>query len=231
MNPSRSQVLIFDADDTLWENNILFERVIKDYLDWIDHPTMSLPEARRVLDDIERANAATHGYGTKMLLLSLRECFAKLRGRPATPDEHTKIDELAAVLVNYEIELMPDVPETLDQLGKRHELLMLTKGDAEEQQRKVEVSQLADKFAGIHIVAEKTVNTYQTLIDQYRLNLTDTWMIGNSPRSDIRPARAAGLNAVFIPHPHTWVLEHDDVDHTDDRILTVRSFADLLDLF
>ncbi|ONI77978.1 hydrolase [Actinosynnema sp. ALI-1.44] len=225
------QVLIFDADDTLWENNILFERVIADYLEWVDHPTLSRAEVRQVLDDIERANAVTHGYGTKMLLLSLRECFEKLQERPPTDEEHATIDQLAAALVNYEIELMPDVPETLDKLGERHELLMLTKGNAEEQQRKVDSSTIANKFAGIHIVAEKHIGTYHTLIDQYQLNVADTWMIGNSPRSDIRPARAAGLNAVFIPHPHTWVLEHDEVDESDDRILTVHAFRDLLDHF
>jgi putative hydrolase of the HAD superfamily len=223
-------VLIFDADDTLWENNILFERVISDFLDWVNHPTMNRVQVRAALDDIERANAVTHGYGSKMLLLSLHQCVEQLRG-PLGPQERSQIGELTAALTFHEVELMPGVPDTLTSLGERHTLLLLTKGDTEEQQRKLDASALADQFADVHIVSEKSVDTYRTLIDRHDLHPETTWMIGNSPRSDIRPARAAGMNAVFIPHPHTWVLEHDDVDHDDDRIITVRAFPDLLDHF
>jgi putative hydrolase of the HAD superfamily len=225
------QVLIFDADDTLWENNILFERAISDFLDWVNHPTLARAEVRGILDDIERANAVTHGYGTKMLLLSLRRCFERLQERPASQDERQRITGLAADLINHKVELMPDVPETLTLLGERHTLLLLSKGDAQEQQRKLEASRLAPKFNDIYIVPEKTVDTYRTLIGRRGLDPERTWMIGNSPRSDIRPARLAGLNAVFIPHPHTWVLEYDDIDDADDLIITVQAFPDLLDHF
>jgi putative hydrolase of the HAD superfamily len=229
--PAGHQVLIFDADDTLWENNILFERVISDFLDWVNCPTLSRAEVRGILDDIERANAVTHGYGTKMLLRSLRECFERLRERAASEDEQQRIISLASHLINHEVELMPDVAETLTLLRERHTLLLLSKGDTQEQQRKLEASRLAPKFNDIYIVPEKTVDTYQGLIRQRGLDPGRTWMIGNSPRSDIRPARLAGLNAVFIPHPHTWVLEHDDIDDADDRIITLWAFSDLLDHF
>jgi len=225
------QVLIFDADDTLWENNILFERVISDFLDWMNHPTLARAEVRGILDDIERANSVTHGYGTKMLLLSLRQCFEQLQERPASQEELETMTGLAVDLINHKVELMPDVPETLTVLGERHTLLLLSKGDAQEQQRKLEASRLALKFNDIYFVPEKTVDTYRTLIGRRGLDPERTWMIGNSPRSDIRPARLAGLNAVFIPHPHTWVLEHDDIDDADDRIITLRAFPDLLDHF
>lgn len=231
MRKLQPQVLIFDADDTLWENNILFERVIAGFLDWMDHDTLDRTQVREVLNDIQRANAATHGYGSKMLLRSLHECVERLRGRPMREDERARVRDLTAALTFHEVELMPGVPETLTDLGRRHTLLLLTKGDAEEQQRKLDASCLAGKFAGIHIVPEKTVDTYHFLIDHHDLDPGRSWMIGNSPRSDIRPARAAGLNAVFIPHPHTWVLEHDDIDHTDDRIVTVPAFPGLTDHF
>jgi putative hydrolase of the HAD superfamily len=225
---SDDQVLIFDADDTLWENNVLFERVIEDFLTWLENPTMRRAEVRAVLDDIEAANAVSHGYGAKMLLRSLHDCFERIAERPAGAEERSAIDGLAAALIDHKVELIPGVADTLARLGERHSLLLLTKGDAEEQRRKLDASELAHHFEHVHIVAEKSMDTYTGLIERHGLVTADTWMIGNSPKSDVRPARAAGMNAVFIPNQHTWVLEHDEVDHTDERILTLRAFPDLL---
>ncbi|WP_199432127.1 HAD family hydrolase [Qaidamihabitans albus] len=226
-----NQVLIFDADDTLWENNVLFERVIDDFLDWLAHPTLDRAEIRTILDDIERANSAAHGYGSKVFLRSLRECLSRLRERPATGAEHRRIDELAVALVEGRVELVPGVAETLGTLGERHELLLLTKGDREEQQRKLDVSQLAHHFRSVHIVPEKTVDSYWQLAGEHGLPPERTWMIGNSPKSDILPARQAGLNAVFIPNDNTWVLEHDELDPGDDGVLHLRRFPELLHHF
>ncbi|MCF2528129.1 HAD family hydrolase [Yinghuangia soli] len=225
-------VLLFDADDTLWENNILFERVIDDYLDWLVHPVLGRDEVRSVLDDIERANAVTHGYGSKVFLDSLAECLAKLRERPATGAELERIAELAAPLIEREhIELIPGVAETLAVLGTRHELRLVTKGDDSEQREKVAASGLAHHFRSVHVVAEKNTAVYTSLVAELGLDPAVSWMIGNSPKSDILPARAAGLRAVFIPHEHTWVLEHEEVDRSDAGVLHVQAFADLLDHF
>jgi putative hydrolase of the HAD superfamily len=227
----RDQVLVFDADDTLWENNHLFERVIDDYLDWLAHPTLGTAEIRAVLLDIEAANAATHGYGSQVFLRSLRDCFGHLNERPATPEEHAAIDALATPLLEHMVEPGPGVVDTLQDLGTRHQLLLLTKGDVDEQQRKIDGSGLAPHFRHIHVVAEKDVATYRALADEHALVVESTWMIGNSPRSDIVPARAAGLNAVYIPNDNTWALEHTDLDPDDDRILHLRTFTELLDHF
>ncbi|MDP9862541.1 MULTISPECIES: HAD family hydrolase [Streptosporangium] len=225
------QVLVFDADDTLWENNILFERVIDDFLHWLEHPTLDRAEIRAILDDIEAANAVVHGYGSKMFLRSLGECLERLRERPATVAELRHIDELATALVEGRVELVPGVSETLADLGDRHDLLLLTKGDTDEQQRKLEVSGLAHHFGGIHIVAEKNVDTYRWLAREHSLTPATTWMIGNSPKSDILPARQAGMNAVFIPNDNTWVLEHSELDPADTGVLRLRKFSELPDHF
>jgi putative hydrolase of the HAD superfamily len=225
------QVLIFDADDTLWENNVIFERVIDDYLDWLDHPTLGKAELRAVLDDIEAANAVTHGYGSRIFLRSLGECFERLRERPATERERRQIDDLAKALAEQHVELIPGVTETLAELGGRHDLLLLTKGDTDEQRRKLDASQLAHHFGGVHIVAEKNVETYQWLTREHSLTPEKSWMIGNSPKSDINPARHAGMNAVFIPNDHTWVLEHSQLDPADQRVLRLERFPELLDHF
>ncbi|PXY22459.1 HAD family hydrolase [Prauserella muralis] len=227
----QQQVLIFDADDTLWENNVLFERVIDDFLDWLSHPTLDRDEIRRILDDIERANCAVHGYGGTVFLRSLADCLTRLRERPATREELRRIDELAAALIEGDVELIPGVADTLDALGQRHELLLLTKGDTAEQQRKITASRLERHFAGVHIVAEKTVETYAELARQRSLPAERTWMIGNSPKSDILPARQAGLGAVFIPNANTWVLEHAEIHAEDTRLLRLDTFPELLHHF
>jgi putative hydrolase of the HAD superfamily len=221
------QVLIFDADDTLWENNLLYERVIDDFLDWLADPTLDRAELRAMVEDVDAANAVAHGYGSKVFLRSLGQCLERLRARPVTGAERRQIEELAVALVEHKVELLPGVAETLDDLGRRHHLRLLTKGDPEEQQRQIDASNLAHHFQGVHIVPEKRADTYRRLAAEHTLVPSTTWMIGNSPKSDINPARAAGMNAVFIPNPHTWALEHDDVDPTDGQVLRLQEFPEL----
>lgn len=224
------QALVFDADDTLWENNIHFERVVDDFLEWLAHPTLDRIEIRSILDDIEAANCVAHGYGSRVFLRSLRECLERLRERPATTEERRRIDELAVALVEHRVELLSGVAETLEELGNRHDLLLLTKGDPEEQQRKLDASLLARHFRHVSIVTEKDAEAYRRLAAEHALVPPMTWMIGNSPRSDILPARQAGLNAVFIPHDHTWTLEQDELG-PDDGVLRLRTFPELLEHF
>ncbi|WP_330318347.1 HAD family hydrolase [Streptomyces platensis] len=224
-------MLIFDADDTLWENNVIFERVIDEFLEWMTHPELDRDGVRAVLDGIEAANALTLGYGSKVFLHSLGECVARLRGRTATAEESARIAGWAAAFAGDRVELIPGVAETLAELARRHELLLLTKGDTEEQQRKVTASGLTRHFREVHIVAEKNAATYEELVRAYDLVPGSTWMIGNSPKSDILPARSAGLNAVFIPHDHTWVLEHDELDPADEKVLRLPAFGELLHHF
>jgi putative hydrolase of the HAD superfamily len=225
------QTLVFDADDTLWENNVLFERVVSDYLDWLAHPTLDHDALRAVLDDVERANVGVHGYGTASFLRSLQDCFERLNERPADAAEALHITELAAALVNHEVELVPGVADTITELGTRHDLLLLTKGQHEEQRRKIDASGLAHHFGSVHIVAEKRAPTYRELIREHDLAPERTWMIGNSPASDIRPAREVGMGAVFIPNAYTWALEHDEIDPQDAGILHLQRFPELLEHF
>jgi putative hydrolase of the HAD superfamily len=229
--PYRDQVLLFDADDTLWEFNHLFERVIDDYLDWLAHPSHSPTEIRTVLLDIEAANAAEHGYGTHVFLRSLRDCFSHLNERPATDDEQAAMEALATPLLEHHVTPLPGVVETLAELGRRHRLLLVTKGATEEQQGKIDASALAHHFEHIHIVAEKNVGTYRAITRHHDLDPARSWMIGNSPRSDIAPARAAGLRAVYIPNVNTWALEHTELDPADDGILRLDTIRELLHHF
>ncbi|MFD8705240.1 HAD family hydrolase [Kitasatospora sp. NPDC059648] len=222
------QILIFDADDTLWENNVLFERVIDGFLDWVAAPA-EREAARTLLDRIEAANAAALGYGATVFRQSLADCLRQLNDdRTPTPAELARIDELLAPLTRRgEVELIAGVADTITALADRHHLLLLTKGDQEEQQAKVTASTIDHHFRGIHIVAEKSVDTYRELTAELGLDPDRTWMIGNSPKSDIAPARRAGLRTVFIPHEHTWVLEHADLG-PDEATLQLAAFPELL---
>ncbi|GAA2812872.1 HAD family hydrolase [Kitasatospora aburaviensis] len=227
MSVTGDQVLVFDADDTLWENNVLFERVIDGFLDWVAATPDDRPAARALLDRVEAANAKTLGYGAAVFRHNLAESLEQWHRRTPTAEDRDRIDELLVPLTSRTVELIPGVADTLAQLAGRHRLLMLTKGDEDEQRRKVEESSIAHHFDGIHIVAEKDVDTYRRLVAESSLPAEHTWMIGNSPKSDIIPARRAGLNAVFIPHEHTWVLEHEEFgEHT--ATLQLPAFPELL---
>ncbi|WP_327065353.1 HAD family hydrolase [Kitasatospora sp. NBC_01250] len=221
------QVLVFDADDTLWENNVRFERAIEAFLDEVAPPAPSRAAARAALDRIEAANAARHGYGAQVFLRSLGECHEQLHGRAPSAAQRERLAALAASITGAEVELIPGVAQTLARLARRHELLLLTKGDRAEQQAKIDASGLAGHFKAVHIVAEKDVAAYQQLIGTHPLPPERTWMIGNSPKSDILPARAAGLNAVFIPHQHTWTLEAAELDPADGGVLRLTAFTEL----
>jgi putative hydrolase of the HAD superfamily len=225
------QTLVFDADDTLWENNILFERVIADFVAWLKHPTLRTEEVRAVFDDIERANTVAHGYGSQVFLRTLGDCFAQLSERPVTTAERQHIESLAIALLEHRVELVPGVSQTLAELGSRHELYLLTKGAPDEQQRKIEVSGLAHHFRDTFIVAEKDLAVYLDLAERLTLDPATTWMIGNSPKSDILPARRAGWNAVFLPNDNIWALEHDELDPTDSSVLQLSRLAQLTDHF
>jgi putative hydrolase of the HAD superfamily len=198
-----AQTLLIDADDTLWENNIYFERAIAQFISFLDHREHSPETVRLVLNDVER--------------------------EPVTPELHERVRSFAHRIADHPIEVLPGVPETLQYLGERHHLIMMTKGNLAEQSGKVERSGLKEYFSAVEIVAEKDESTYRSAIAKYALPADTAWMVGNSPKSDINPALAAGLHAVFIPHDKTWILEHEEVATAppDQRLLVVEQFADL----
>ena len=232
-NTNGAQTLLIDADDTLWENNIYFERAIARFISFLNHHEFSPGQVREVLNDVERECIVKHGYGLHSFAHALVDTFEKLSVEPLTPELHTQINSFAHTVAEHPVEIIAQVPETLQYLAARHHLIMMTKGAIAEQTGKVERSGLKEYFAAIEIVAEKNVAAYASVIEKYELEHDSTWMVGNSPKSDINPALAAGLNAVFVPHGDTWILEHDEVNPAPPsrRLLTVNRFADLREHF
>ncbi|HLZ22013.1 MAG TPA: HAD family hydrolase [Ktedonobacterales bacterium] len=216
--------LLLDADDTLWENNIYFELATHDFISFLNHSRLSRDEVRAVLDDVERLM----GYGSANYTKSLVETFHRLAERDVNEADLQQVRQFGERIRAHPMQLLDGVTETLTYLAPRHELVLLTKGDTEEQKLKIERSGIEGFFQQVVIVPEKDTATYQRLAGELGLDRSCTWMVGNSPRSDINPALAAGLNAVFIPHPHTWNLEHEEVQPVGDgKLLTLGTFADL----
>ena len=228
-----AQTLLIDADDTLWENNIYFERAIARFISFLNHHEYSPDEVREILNEVERENIATHGYGLHSFAHALVSCFERLSADPVTTELHATIQSFAHTVADHPIEILPDVPATLQHLAGRHHLILMTKGAFAEQSGKVERSGLKDYFAAVEIVAEKDEALYRSVVAKYGLSNDTTWMIGNSPKSDINPALSAGLNAVFVPHGNTWILEHDEVAEPTppSRLLTVERFGQLREHF
>jgi putative hydrolase of the HAD superfamily len=227
------QTLLIDADDTLWENNIYFERAIASFISYLDHRVHSPEKVRERLNACERVTIAKHGYGLKSFRRSLIDCFEQLSDGPITAERHERIVSFTNAIASQEIELLDGVEETLRELAGRHRLILVTKGNPDEQHDKVERSGLGDLFAAVEVPHEKTAAMYSDLALRHGCDPVNTWMIGNSPRSDINPALAAGLGAVFIPHDFTWVLEHEVVEAPADagKLLELKSFNELLDHF
>jgi putative hydrolase of the HAD superfamily len=227
------QNLLIDADDTLWENNVYFERAIARFISFLNHHEFSPEQVREVLNDVERESIATHGYGLHSFSHSLVATFERLSVQPATPELHAQITGFAHTIYDHPIEFLPEVPQTLEYLSARHRVILVTKGAIEEQTGKIERSGLKEYFAATEIVAEKNPAAYRTLVEKHSLAPDSTWMIGNSPKSDINPALAAGLHAVFVPHGDTWILEHEDLAPApkSQRLLIVGKFAELREHF
>jgi putative hydrolase of the HAD superfamily len=194
-----NQTLLIDADDTLWENNIYFERAITSFISYLDHRVHTPEEVRSHLNGVEHATVLSHGYGLHSFRRSLVTCFEQLTDAPLT----------------------------------RHRLILVTKGNPEEQTGKLQRSGLAPHFTAVEVLPEKHHDAYVSLTTHHGCEAPNTWMIGNSPRSDINPALSAGLNAIFIPHDFTWVLEHEVVNQppAGQHLLELAAFADLASYF
>ncbi len=227
------QTLLFDADDTLWENNVYFERAIAAFISYIDHRVHTREEVREHLNTCERATIAQHGYGLKSFRKSLIQCFEQLTDEPVTPEKHDRIVAFTESIASAEIELLPEVEPTLRTLAERHRMLLVTKGNPDEQIGKLNRSGLETFFTAVEVPHEKDDSMYRELAHRHSCELTQTWMIGNSPKSDINPALAAGFNAVFIPHDYTWALEHESVNAPPPgrTLLELSRFSDLLQHF
>lgn len=227
------QTLLFDADDTLWENYIYFDQAIAGFIEFLDHKSHSPRQVREALDDCERQTIARMGYGLRSFETALMHCFRHLTAAPPNAQEELQIATFAHGVARQPVQLLPGVEPTLRELAQRHTLVLVTKGHPLEQTEKLRRSGLRPLFAHVEVLAEKEPAAYRALAERHGWNANLTWMIGNSPKSDIQAALQAGLHAVHIPHAKTWSLENCELSTPPppQKFLPLRQFAELAQIF
>ena len=223
--------LLIDADDTLWENNVYFEEAFQEFVEFLGHSQLSGEEIRGLLDEIETENIKVNGYGSRNFGHNLQQCFRLLAERPVTDDDLDEALMIALRILEKPVHVMEGVESTLAYLAERYHLTLFSKGCPDEQQTKLNRSGLERFFNGCRIVKEKHVASYRDVVEEHRMETDRAWMVGNSPKSDINPALAAGLGAVLVPHARTWRLEHEKVPEPSERFVVVGKFEDLTQVF
>lgn len=227
------RTLLIDADDTLWENNIFYLSCQARFQDYMEAWGCNRELAAETLRLCELETIPTYGYGPQGYIAALgisAERLLKHRNLQVTSDIVDGARAVGELVVEPPMVLMGDVERTLRALRPTSRLVLLTKGEKETQQAKLERSGLEPLFDACYIVQEKDVTAYLGITHELGVRPRDTWMIGNSPKSDINPAVAAGLNAILIPHNHTWTAEITNIEQPE-AVVTLCRFAELADFF
>jgi putative hydrolase of the HAD superfamily len=215
-----------DADDTLWHNETIFrlthERFCALLADRADQGTL---EAR--LSQVEARNLRLYGYGVKGFTLSMIETAMELCGGDPPPGAVAEILAAGREMLAHPVETLPGVDEALAQLSERYRLVLITKGDLLDQERKLAASGLGDLFAAVEIVSDKTADTYARVFSRHGTGAEQAAMVGNSVRSDILPALEAGAWAAHVPYPLVWAHEVAELPTGHARFAELTTIAEL----
>jgi putative hydrolase of the HAD superfamily len=230
--PARTSALStigFDADDTLWHNEQFYRLTEARFASLLTGHADADHISRRLLE-AERRNLRLYGYGIKGFTLSMIETAIEVtEGR--VPG--SVIQEILAVgrdLLGHPVETLPHARETLEQLAGAYRLVLITKGDLFDQERKLAQSGLAELFDAVEIVSEKNAATYERIFTRYGDGPRRSMMVGNSLKSDIVPAIEAGSWGVYVPHELTWALEHSETPIEAPRFKRLAHLGELVDL-
>ncbi|TYZ13356.1 HAD family hydrolase [Hymenobacter lutimineralis] len=204
---ARPQLIAFDADDTLWPNQPHFDYVEARLYALLTHYGGPDELSSRFFE-VQRQNMELFGYGAKSFMLSMIETVIQLTNGAVTGTEIQQVLDYGKRLLDFPIELLPDVMETLLAVKQQGlPLLLLTKGDLFDQESKLARSGLGDLFDHVEIVSEKNEATYQRIMRRYQVPPEAFVMIGNSLKSDVLPVARLGARAVYVPYHTTWVME------------------------
>ncbi|MDE0162272.1 MAG: HAD family hydrolase [Acidimicrobiaceae bacterium] len=214
----------FDADDTLWHNEDLFQDVQREYEELLS-PWADAGVVGDRLHEVQMANLPRFGYGVKSFTLSMIEAAVRITGGEIDADRITAVIGYGKRLLDRPIELIDGVEEVLDALG-HHRLMVITKGDVHDQLAKVAASGLAERFWRVEVVADKDAAVYGDLLERHGIDPARFVMVGNSLRSDVLPVLELGATAVHIPYHVTWRHE-DDHDGHHVEVPTLEALRDL----
>lgn len=226
---SSLSVISFDADDTLWQNEFFFRMTEEKFTDLLSDYATDDRISERLLA-AERRNLEFYGYGVKGFTLSMIETAIEVTQDKVPAAILHDILRTGREMLRHPIETLPHVTETLNELASGFRLVMITKGDLFDQERKLAQSGLGDLFEAVEIVSEKKPETYRRIFGQHSDSIEACMMVGNSLKSDVIPALEVGSFGVHVPHDLTWVLEHAKTPVTDPKFHEIPHLGKLPDL-
>ena len=225
------KIICFDADDTLWQNETMFRETEQKFYALLSR----YGAAKRVQEQllaVEIKNMPVYGYGIKAFTLSMIETALKISKGQIPQADIAQILNYCKGMLNRPLELLDGVEETLKKLSAKYKIVVATKGDLLDQERKLAASGLAKYLHHVEIMSDKNVKAYQKLIKNLGVKPAQFVMVGNSLKSDILPVLAAGARAIHIPHRDTWV--HEQVgprDLKNKKFVVVEDIKELIKLF
>lgn len=219
----------FDADDTLWHNESIFEEAHRRYCELLAH-WHDAATVERTLFATEMRNLEMFGYGIKSHALSSIETAIELTGGRISAEEIRAILDLAKGMLDHPVELLEGVAETVGALAPHYRLLFITKGDLRDQERKLRKSGLEQHFTAIEILSEKDARVYQRILARHGVNPAEFLMVGNSLKSDVLPILDLGGTAVYVPYRITWQAERAELpsaERSSGRFFQIASLREL----
>jgi putative hydrolase of the HAD superfamily len=219
----------FDADDTLWQNEHFYKLTTDRFAALLGEYASPERVAATLLES-EKRNLRIYGYGIKGFTLSMIETAIEVTEGRAPAAVIAEILAAGREMLRHPVETLPDVRETLAALAGEYRLVMITKGDLFDQERKLAESGLGDLFAGVEIVSEKNAATYSRAFARFGDGAERAMMVGNSLKSDVVPAIAAGAWGIYVPHELNWVLEHDEEPTNSPRFRRLGHLGELVPL-
>jgi putative hydrolase of the HAD superfamily len=224
------KVIGFDADDTLWVNELNYKETEARFCALLNN---YLPEKEisKVLYKTEVQNMELYGYGAKAFILSIIETAVKIGGSSLSPAIIESIIELGKEQLSKPIILLDGVQKVLDYLSPHYKLIIATKGDLLDQERKLINSGLADYFHHIEVMSDKQVKQYKALIKHLDVKPEEFIMIGNSVKSDILPVLEIGSYAIHVPYHTNWLFEEVDEKTVSDKFFEVEKIEDIIRIF
>lgn len=229
MMPNTIKVIGFDADDTLWVNEPYFQEVEKQFC-LILKPYQDEAETSKELFRTEMQNLEIYGYGAKGFILAMIETAIRITEGKITPNEISRIIAIGKTLLNMPIQLLDGIEDVLQKLKGKYQLILATKGDLLDQERKLQKSGLTGYFHHIEIMSDKHENNYKKLLSHLDIQPHEFLMVGNSVKSDILPVIKIGASAIHVPFEVTWQHENHHEPTGNDDFITVSEISEILNL-
>lgn len=222
-------IIAFDADDTLWENELYFHQTREELVSLLNC-FASEKEILQLFESIERNNLEYYGYGVKSHTLSMMETALEISNNTISPAILAQLLEVGKDIFKRPLKIFDGVEDTLKSLSVDYKLIVITKGDLKDQNRKLEESGLMQYFYRTFVVTEKREDDYLSILEELAYSPNDFLMVGNSLPSDIIPVLNIGGYGVYIPHNYTCHYERTESNMKDNRLIQLNKISELKEL-